>query len=143
MNEALQSALAALIEKLTTSITVVGDKVADQIPALVNQMIGFQIMKHWIWVGVEGFVVITFPIIIYWSIGYVRNEMKSHEEAKKIEAERRDPFYSLGNAWFCVILGIIWAWAGISIVQDIIQLVKLYNFPLVWVLDYLKDLTAK
>lgn len=143
MNEALQSALAALIEKLTTSITLVGDKVADQIPALVNQMIGFQIVKHWIWVGVEGFVVITFPIFIYWSIGFINNKNKSNAEARKVEKERQDDFYWVGNAWFCAIMGIIWAWAGISIVQDVIQLVKLYNFPLVWVLDYLKELTAK
>ena len=143
MNEALQQALAGLITKLTDTITNVGGAVADQIPTLVTQMIGFQIMKYWIWIGVEAFVVITFPIFILWSIGYIRNEVLAHEEALKVERERRDPFYTLGNAWFCFIMGIIWAWAGISIVQDVIQLVKLYNFPLVWILDYLKDLTAK
>lgn len=143
MNEALQQALAGLITKLTDTITNVGSAVADQIPTLVTQMIGFQIMKYWIWIGVETFVLITFPIAIYWSIGVIGNAKKEHEEALKDERARRDQFYSLGNAWFCVIMGIIWAWAGISIVQDVIQLVKLYNFPLVWILDYLKDLTAK
>ncbi len=143
MNEALQQALASLITKLTETITDVGGAVADQIPTLVTQMIGFQIMKYWIWIGVETFVLFTFPVFILWSIGYIRNKARTHEEAKKQERERQDEFYAQGNAWFCFILGIIWAWAGISIVSDVIQLVKLYNFPLVWILDYLKDLTAK
>lgn len=143
MNEALQAALAALIEKLTTTVTTVSDQVADQIPALVNQMIGFQIMKYWIWIGVEAVVFLTFPFAIYWSIGVIGNLKKEHAEALKYERERRQEGYETGNGWWCFILGIIWAVAGISIVSDVIQLVKLYNFPLVWILDYLKDLTAK
>ena len=142
-NEALQAALAALIDKLTTTVTTVSDQVADQIPALVNQMIGFQIMKYWIWIGVEAVVFLTFPFAIYWSIGVIGNLKKEHEEALKYERERRQEGYETGNGWWCFILGIIWAVAGISIVSDVIQLVKLYNFPLVWILDYLKDLTAK
>lgn len=143
MNEALQQALASLITKLTETITDVGGAVADQIPTLVTQMIGFQIVRYWIWIGVETFVLFTFPIFILWSIGYIRNKARTHEEARKQERERQDEMYAAGNSWFCVILGIIWALAGISIVSDVIQLVKLYNFPLVWILDYLKDLTAK
>jgi hypothetical protein len=143
MNEQLQQALTALILKLTDMVANVSSSVSDALPELVRQLIGFNIMKFWIWIGVEAFVVITFPIFILWSIGYVRNKVKSHEEARLEEKARQDPFYENGNTWFCIIMGIIWAWAGISIVQDVIQLVKLYNFPLVWTLDYLKDLTAK
>lgn len=143
MNEQLQQALTGLIIKLTDMVANVSSSVGESLPELVRQLIGFQIMKYWIWIGVETVVFLTFPIFILWSIGYVRNKTKSHEEAKKLEKERQDPFYTLGNAWFCVILGIIWAWAGISIMKDILELVKLYNFPLVWTLDYLKDLTVK
>ena len=127
MNEALQAALAALIDKLTTTVTTVSDQVADQIPALVNQMIGFQIMKYYIWIGVEATALLAIPFLIY---ALIKDDAKN---------EKSDDNWS----GLCFCLGIIWAVAGISIVSDVIQLVKLYNFPLVWILDYLKDLTAK
>lgn len=143
MNESLQKALAALIDKLTTTITDVGSTVANQIPELVNQMIGFQIMKYWIWVGVEAAILIILPLVIYWTIGIVGNRIVSHEEALEAEKARRRNCNEDGSWGWCLTLGIIWAAAGISIVMDTIQLVKLYHFPLVWILDYLKDLTAK
>lgn len=144
MNEALQKALAALIDKLTTTITDVGGAVADQIPALVNQMIGFQIMKYWIWIGAETIFLLAIPFVIYYTIGITYNRITSHEEALKAEKARRGRRHNDDGSWgWCFCLGIIWVIAGISIVWDIIQLVKLYNFPLVWILDYLKDLTAK
>ena len=120
MNEALQSALAGLIAKLTEVVTSVGG-VVDRIPELVTQMIGFQIMKYWIWIGAESVAFLILPFII-------------HKLLKT-----RDGDWA-GTA-FC--LGIICLGAGISIVWDVTQLVKLYNFPLVWILDYLKDLAAK
>lgn len=144
MNEALQKALAALIDKLTTTITDVGGAVADQIPELVNQMIGFQILKYWIWIGVEAAALILIPIAIYTMAGIIGNRIVSHEEALKAEKARRRRGCDDDSSWgWYFVLGIIWAAAGISIVMDTIQLVKLYNFPLVWILDYLKDLTAK
>lgn len=139
MNEGLQQALATLIAKLTDSITAVG-AVADQIPTLVTQLIGFQIMKYWIWIGVEAVVIVLFPILIFWSVG-VLNRLEHKGVLTKEQARQRED-YRVGNAWFCFIMACIWAGAGISIVMDIIQLVKLYNFPLVWILDYLKELTT-
>ncbi len=143
MNEQLQQALTGLILKLTDMVSKAGSTMSDALPELVRQLIGFNIMKSWIWLFVELFVVITFPIFILWSIGYVRNKVRTHDEARKVEKEREDPFYENGNTWICIIMGIITVWAGISMVWDILELVKLYNFPLVWTLDYLKDLTAK
>ena len=127
MNEALQQALAGLLTKLTDTITTATTQVADQIPTLVTQMIGFQILKYWIWIGVEGAVLFGFPFLIY---ALIKDDAKN---------EKSDDNW----AGLCFCLGIIWLGAGISIVMDVIQLVKLYNFPLVWILDYLKDLTAK
>lgn len=140
MSEQLQQALIGLITKLTDTITSVGSSIAEHVPELVRQLIGFNILKYWVWVGIETAVLISFPIFIYWSVGLINNRLMEHDEAKKLEQLRMKEDYWVGNAWFCTILGIIWAAAGISIVWDVTQLIKLYNFPLVWTLDYLQSM---
>lgn len=113
MSDQLQAALTALILKLTNGITTV----TDQLPELVHQLIGFHIMKYWIWVGAEMGTLLILPPIIYILLAKVRSDY-------------------CGTAF---ALGIICSAAGISMIMDVIQLAKLYNFPLVWVLDYLKE----
>lgn len=144
MNEALQGALAALIGKLTETVSSVGGVVADQIPELVNQMIGFRIMKYWIWFSVELFVFIVMPYVIFRTVGLIKRKIVEHEEAARAELPRTYIAIDDDGCWGVgIVMAVIWVAAAIGMVNDVVQLVKLYNFPLVWVLDYVKDLAAK
>lgn len=126
MNEQLQKALTELLNKITTSL----DDLSGKLPELVNQLIGYNIVKEWIYIGLLLALFSVFVILSLRAFVELRVFQKS---------DPKDRGYDDGPGFilFCMILFAVCTLFPLAL--QVVELVKLYFFPMVWVLDYLKE----
>lgn len=125
MNEQLQKALTELLNKVTTSL----EDLSGKLPELVSQLIGYNIVKEWIYTGL---LLALFSVFVFLSVWAFR-VLQKFERSVKTQDDEESPWSVLFiMVFFSVAIFIIMAF-------QIVELVKLYCFPMVWVLDYLKE----
>jgi len=125
MNEQLQKALTELLNKVTTSL----EDLSGKLPELVNQLIGYHIVKEWIYTGL---LLALFSVFVFLSVWSFRVLQRFERSVKTRDDEEAPGFVLFVMIFFSVVIFIIMAF-------QIVELVKLYCFPMVWVLDYLKE----
>lgn len=126
MNEGLQKALTDLISRLTNAI----DGVSVQIPDLVKDMIAFQIVNTWVWMGFYLLLAVICTSYLVWFIWAIwRGKWDDWDE----------------NGSIGIIVLVLIAMIGFvvtvhSIVDCSTTLIALYYHPNVWVVSYLRGM---
>ncbi len=126
MNEQLQQALAALINKLVTSI----DGVAGQVPDLIRQLIEYTAFQTLLWMVWFTFLAVISIIYLSW-YGY---------KICKGDLENWGENQNIWGGLFCLGFSVMLLCAGYNLVAEWITYTQLTQNPNTWVLDYLRSM---
>lgn len=127
MNEQLQKALTELLNKVTTSL----EDLSGKLPELVNQLIGYNIVKEWIYIAL---LIVVFSLFTFLAV-LAFYELRIYQKRKECDKSWDDD----GPGFILFVLILFAVCTLFPLAFQVVELVKLYCFPMVWVLDYLKE----
>lgn len=137
----LEQTVVDLINKSVSSIEKGAEFLAGQLPDIAEQFLKWRLTAN----AVEACVFIILLLIIWFPIRYwfkkqgeqLKLEIKGRNESSRYANEKYDPM----DVWFpfIVVSVLTTIFFGIAVLLDIMQVIKIYIAPKVYLIEWAKD----
>lgn len=124
MNEQLQNALAAILDKTINGIDASVQFMAAELPDVINQLL--------LWYATKGILMLIIGILCAIAPFIIYKKLKERIKSRDDAGEYTDELFELYMPWF---LSLIMFWLG-AILMINIEWLQILIAPKIWLIEY-------